>query len=145
MLLILYVDDACFISPHEHKIDAEIKLLQQDYDLTDNGDLKDYIGTHFDRHKYGSVTLTQPRMMERVFDIVGLDPTSDKVKLHDIPASSGCILDNDPNDKPRLQSWNYRSAVGCLSYIQAIIRPDITMDNQQCARLCNNPNQNMKK
>ena len=72
MLLILYVDDACFISPHKYKIDAEIKSLQRDYDLTDDGDLKDYLGTRFDRHKDGSVTLTQPRMMERVFDIVGL-------------------------------------------------------------------------
>ena len=51
MLLILYVDDACFISPHKHKIDAEIKFLQQDYDLTDDGDLKDYLVTRFDRHK----------------------------------------------------------------------------------------------
>ena len=80
-------------------------------------------------------------MMERVFDIVGLDPTSEKVKLHDTPASLECILDNDPNGKPRLQSWNYRSAVGCLSYIQAIIRPDITMATQQCARFCNKPSQ----
>ena len=42
--------------------------------------------------------------MERVFDIVGLDPTSDNVKLYDTPASSECILDNGPNEKPRLQS-----------------------------------------
>ena len=117
MLLILYVDDTCFICPHKHKIDAEIKSLQQDCDLTDDGDLKDYLGIRFGRHKDGSVTLTQPRMMERVFDIVGLDPTSDKVRLHDTPTSSECILDNNPNGKPRLQSWNYRSAVGCLSYI----------------------------
>ena len=27
MLLILYVDDTCFISPYKHKIDAEIKFL----------------------------------------------------------------------------------------------------------------------
>ena len=30
MLLILYIDDVCFISPHKHKIDAEIKSLQED-------------------------------------------------------------------------------------------------------------------
>ena len=67
MLLILYVDDACFIYPHKHKIDAEIKSLQQDYDLTDDSDLKDYLGTRFDRHKDGSVTLTQPRLSKPFF------------------------------------------------------------------------------
>ena len=141
MLLILYVNDACFISPYKHKVDAEIKSLQQDYDLTDNGDLKDYLGTRFERHKDGSVTLTQPRMMERVFNIVRIDPASTNVKLHDTPASSDCILDNDPDGNPKLQKWSYRSAVGCLSYIRAIIRPDITMATQQCARFCNDPKQ----
>ena len=29
--------------------------------------------------------------------------------------------------------------MGCLSYIQAIIHPDITFAVQQCARFCNNP------
>ena len=80
MSLILYVDDACFIPPYKHKIDAEIKSLQKDYDLTDNKDLKNYLGTRFNQHKDGSVTLTQPRMMERVFDVVGLDPSSKKHK-----------------------------------------------------------------
>ena len=122
-------------------IDAEIKSLQKDYDLTDIGDLKGYLGTRLDRHTDGSVTLTQPRMMERVFNIVGIYPASKNVKLHDTPAFSDCILDNDPDGKPRLQKWNYRSAVGCLSYIQAIIRPDITMATQQYARFCNDPKQ----
>ena len=80
-------------------------------------------------------------MMERLLYIVGIDPTCKNVKLHDTPASSDCILDNDPDGKPRLQSWNYRSAAGCQSYIQAIIRPDRTMATQQCARFCNIPNQ----
>lgn len=55
-------------------------------------------------------------MMERVFDAVGLDPTSKNVKLHDTSASSDCYLDNDTVGKPRLKSLNYRSAVGCILY-----------------------------
>ena len=79
--------------------------------------------------------------MENLFDIVGLDPASKNVKLHDTPTALEHILNNDPDGKLWLQSWNYRSAVGCLSYIHAIIRPNITMATQQCARFCNNPNQ----
>jgi hypothetical protein len=78
-------------------------------------------------------------MIERALSSVGLTPISTNVKTHDTPASDHQLLDNDPNGEPRTQQWNYRSAVGCLSYIQAMIRPDITMAVQQCARFCNNP------
>ena len=47
MLLILYIGDACFISPYKHKIDAKIKSLQKDYELTEDRDMKDYLGTRF--------------------------------------------------------------------------------------------------
>jgi hypothetical protein len=141
IILVVYVDDALLISPNEQLINDEIKSIQQDYDLTDEGTLKDYLGTRFERRKDGSIELTQPRMIDRVLQIVGLDPESQHVKTHDTPASSENILDQDPDGSPRKQSWNYRSAVGCLSYIQAMIRPDTTMPVQQCARFCNNPQQ----
>ena len=78
-------------------------------------------------------------MIERVLGIVGLDGDNERTKLHDTPASEHKILDNDPLGEPRIQKWNYRSAVGCLSYLQSMIRPDITMAVQQCARFCNAP------
>ena len=138
ILLILYVDDACLISPSKIKIQQEISSLKQDYDLTDDGELQDYIGTRFQRHTNGSVTLSQPRMIERLLAIVGLDSKDSQIKLHDTPAN--VILQNNTDAKPRKQKWHYRSAVGCLSYIQATIHPDITFAVQQCARFCNNPN-----
>ena len=138
LLLILYVDDACIISHNKLKIQHEITSLQKDYDLTDDGELQDYIGTRFERHSNGSVTLTQPRMIDRLLTIVGLDSTDTHIKLHDTPANA--ILQDNANALPREQKWHYRSAVGCLSYIQSIVRPDITFAVQQCARFCNNPN-----
>ena len=139
LLLILYVDDACIISPSQSKIVAEITSLKKDYALTDEGKLQDYLGTRFDRNSDGSVTLTQPRMIDRALSIVGLNHQETHVKMHDTPAVD--VLTSSPSSKPRLQKWNYRSAVGCLSYIQAMIRPDITMAVQQCARFCTDPKQ----
>ena len=117
----------------------EISSLKQSYALTDEGDLHDYLGTRFDRHNDGSVTLTQPRMIERALSIVGLHGTDSHIKRHDTPAID--ILVPSTKTKPRLQKWNYRSAVGCLSYIQAMVRPDITFAVQQCARFCHSPSQ----
>lgn len=139
IVLIVYVDDAILISPENALIDKEIQSLKQSYALTDDGPLKDYLGTRFTRHDDGSLEMTQPKMIERALSIMGLDPNSKRTKMHDTPASHSKILDKDPDAFERNQKWNYRSAVGCLSYIQAMIRPDITMAVQQCARFCNDP------
>jgi hypothetical protein len=118
-------------------IDKEIKSLQTEFALTDDGELTDYLGTRFTRNKDGTIELTQPRLIERVLGIVGINSEDENVKVHDTPASA--VLQKNTKDKKRIQKWNYRSAVGCLSYIQAMIRPDITMAVQQCAKFNNAP------
>ena len=80
-------------------------------------------------------------MIHRALKLVGLDVNDQHVKMHDSPALSGKLLDNDPNGKLRLQPWHYCSAVDFLSYISTIIHPDITMLVKQCARLYKYPRQ----
>jgi hypothetical protein len=137
IILVLYVDDACLLSPDKNLINTEIASLQKQYNLTDDGELKDYLGTRFTKQPDGSILLEQPRMISRILEMVGL--TSDQVKSHDTPASSMTLLDKDEGGKVHEYPWNYRSVVGSLSYLQAMIRPDITMAVQQCARFCNDP------
>jgi len=55
LILVVYVDDAIIISADKEKINSEIKSLQQDYALTDDGELKDYLGTRFTRDLDGSI------------------------------------------------------------------------------------------
>ena len=139
MLMLIYVDDAIIVSPKLNSILQEIKSLKRNFDLTDEGILKDYLGTRFERRKDGSIELTMPRMIDRALKMLNLDNKDNNVKMHDSPACSSKLLDNDPKAQPRQQSFHYRGVVGCLSYIQSMIRPDITMATQQCARFCNNP------
>ena len=138
LILVVYVDDAIIISADKEKINSEIKSLQQDYVLTDDGELKDYLGTRFTRHPDGSIELSQPHMVNRILEMVGITSHSN-TKMHDTPALDSKLLDNDPEGAARVQSWDYRSVVGSLSYLQAMVRPDITMAVQQCARFCNKP------
>ena len=93
MLLIVYVDDACIISPNNKQIDAEIRSLKESYDLTDDGELLDYLGTRFTPQKDGSVLLTQPRMIDRILDLIGFDESSDNVTKNDTAATVN--LDNN--------------------------------------------------
>ena len=76
-------------------------------------------------------------MIEKVFKIVGINTKNKEVRLHDCLADK--ILDKDQ------QKWNYRYTVGCLSYIQAMIGPDITVEVQQCALFFNDPSQEHKE
>ena len=108
LIIILYADDECIIPHSKSQIKAEIKSLRQDYNLTNDGELEDSFGNRFECHSNGSITLTQP--------LVGLDSNDVHVKLHNCPALS--VIHDNPNTKPRLQKWNYHSAVGCFSYIQ---------------------------
>ena len=73
--------------------------------------------------------------------MVGLDHVDTWVKIHDTPACASKLLDDDLDGLLHLSNWNYRSAVGALSYLQAMVRPDITTPVQQCARFWNNPRQ----
>ena len=79
-------------------------MVQETFDLTDNGEIKDYLDTRFEKNKkYGSISLVQPIMVERIFELFGLDSTSENVKMHDTHACSNDILDNDSDVKPRVQ------------------------------------------
>ena len=66
ILLIFYVDDSILISPHKYLIDFEINSLWEYFDLTDDGEIKDYLGTRFTKRKGRSIELSQPHMVSRI-------------------------------------------------------------------------------
>ena len=61
------------------------------------------------------------------------------VKTHDTPAESSEILHADEDGANWKHAWNYRAAVGCLNYLQAMTRPDLMYSVHQCAHFCNSP------
>lgn len=141
IILVLYVDDGILLSPSKSLIESELRSLKNGFMLTEEGELKDYLGTRFVKRDDGGVELKQPMMIQRILSMVGLNTKDDKTKLRDTPALHSKLLDNDPKGAPRKQDWHYRGVVGCLSYLQAMIRPDLTFAVQQCARFCNDPRQ----
>ena len=49
------------------------------------------------------------------------------------------MLHKDLMGVPSKYGWNYRTAVGVIGYLQQNTRPDISMDNHQCARFVEKP------
>ena len=137
VILILYVDDAILIHKDKNMVSDEIKSLSESFTLTSEGEVCDYLGVRFVRKPDGSIVLSQPRLIERVCKLVGLDVDNENVKHHSTPAIS--VLQRDSKGLSRRTDYNYRSAVGCLSYLQSMSRPDITYAVQQCARFSHDP------
>ena len=81
--------------------------------MNSGDELKDYLVTKFERNKQdGSITLTQPQMVKRILELVGINYDSKTVKISGTPACINKLLDNAPDSKPRVQKWNYRAVVG---------------------------------
>ena len=101
MIFIVYIDNACIISSDLEDIESAINSLPLDYNLTDEGNLLDYLGAHFDHKPDGSVSLTQPRMNEHVLKLVGFPGIEQNVTRNDTPATT--IIDKHLDGKPRIQ------------------------------------------
>ena len=57
--------------------------LKQSFDLTDEGDLQDYLGTRLTKHPDGRIELQQKKTIDNWLELLGLGPTSKNVKTHD--------------------------------------------------------------
>ena len=82
------------------------------------------------------ITITQPLIIGSILDLVGLNFTSENVKIRYTPVCSNKLLDNNPYGNPRVKKLDYRSIVGFLICDNDMDRPDITMATQQCSRFC---------
>ena len=74
MIFVVYVDNAIIFGPDNDKINAFIKSMRPNYKLTDEGDLKEYLGLRVDCMKEGGLLLTQPTLTKRILSTVGLTP-----------------------------------------------------------------------
>ena len=82
----------------------------------------------------------QPFLIERICNLLGLTNNEWDVATNTKKTPVGKpVLNKDLSGKPRKLKWNYRTAVGMLSYLQGNTRPEISMATHQCARFCTDP------
>ena len=135
-IFLVFVDYCLLFSCTAASISSLILSLQSDFILTDEGDVTDYLGIRVSKHSDGTIHLTQPALIQRVLDLLGI---RDGSKTHVTPVIHKGLLHSDINGPPRKQPWNYRSAIGILNYIAASTRPDTSFAVHQCARFCLDP------
>ena len=109
-------------------------------DLTVEGDISDFLGINIQRHKDGTVHLTQPHLIDSILEELGLQ--ADSAKSKGTPAASSKLLGRHDEAPPHDEdSFHYRRIIGKLNYLEKSTRPDISYATHQCARFSADPKQ----
>jgi hypothetical protein len=135
-VFLLYVDDGILAGPSAVEIQKIIEELDGLYDMTDEGDITDYLGVNVEKLPDGNISLTQPHLIEQVISLVNFQP---KTKSKPTPASPSKILRKDESAPPHKADWSYRQLIGKLNFLEKSTRPDIAYAVHQCARFSQSP------
>lgn len=106
-------------------------------DITVEGDIQDFLEVNITKQKDGSISLTQPHLIDQILKDLRLD--NEEVTTKPIPAASSKVLGRHPDSEPFDESFKYRSVIGKLNYLEKASRSDIAYITHQCARFSTAP------
>ena len=105
-------------------IKSLFKLLNEgdkNYDFTNEGDLKNYLGLEFMRNDDGTMELRQQFLIERIIKALSF---KDNVTEKSVNPVSKPLLHKDENGPPQKHDWHYRSLIGILNYLEKTSSPE---------------------
>ena len=138
VVYVLYTDDSILAGPDQSEIDSVIQQIRDaKLDVTVEGDIQDFLGVNIERKDDGSISFSQPHLIDKVLKTMGM--TDEDLRPKDIPAASSRILHRHSGSKPFDGSFHYRSVVGMLNYLDKGTRSDIAYATHQCARFVDSP------
>ena len=138
VMYVLYTDDSILAGPDPNEIDKIIDDMKKaKLDVTIEGDLQDFLGVNIERKEDGTIHLTQPHLIDQILADLRLD--QDHVKVKTTPASSSRLLSRHSDSEPFDDSFNYRSVIGKLNYLERGSRSDIAYITHQCAQFSTDP------
>ena len=108
------------------------------FDITDEGNIDEYLGVKVTRLTDGTILLTQPHLIDSIIADLGF---KENTKGKSTPAPSTASLNRDREGMLHDESWEFRSVIGKLNSLEKSTRPDITFAVRQCARYSSDPKQ----
>ena len=134
LVILIYVDDTLFIATNQSSLDDILSSLKRTFLLTEESDIRTFLGINFTTTSEGNITLTQTKLIDKVLALTGL------TTANSVPTPATTILDSDNDGLEGETEWHFRQIVGILTYISYNTRLDITFAVNQVSRFCNNPN-----
>jgi hypothetical protein len=74
----VYVDDAILCGLSKDEIDAIISKLASLFDITDEGELDEYLGVKIPRPTSDTIDLRRPHLIQQILDDMGMKPDTKK-------------------------------------------------------------------
>jgi Reverse transcriptase (RNA-dependent DNA polymerase) len=138
VMYVLYTDDSVIAGPNKAEIEGVIEDIRRaKLDITIEGDIQDFLGINIDRKEDGTIHLTQPHLIDGILKDLRLDGPD--VKIKSTPAKSSDILRRHQGSEAFDESFDYRSVIGKLNYLEKGTRADISYISHQCARFAVSP------
>jgi hypothetical protein len=134
--LVIYTDDTIVTGPDALEVAEAINDIGTVFDITINQELVDFLGVNINMSTDGSITFSQPNLINSIIKDLGLDENSTSRRT---PTVSNVVLHAHSESTPHVESWHYRAIIGKLNYLEKSSRPDISYAVHQCARFCENP------
>ena len=139
MIYALCTDDSIIAGPDKAQIHRTIELIKQaQLNITVEGDIRDFLGINIEREG-DRYKMTQPQLIKKILSDLHLDQSN--VKPKNIPMASSKILHRHRDSQPFDNSFNYRSVIGKMNFLEKATRPDLAYAAHQCARYSTDPRQ----
>jgi len=137
-MYLLYTDDSLLAGPDQKELDRIIEDMKKaGLAITMDGDIQDFLGVNVDRRQDGTIKLSQPHLINQILKDLRLD--GENVASKATPAASSCILRTHADSKDFDKSFDYRSVIGKMNYLEKGCRSDIAYTVHQCERFSSLP------
>ena len=137
VIYVLYTDDSIITAPTNALIQAAINDIKTTgLNMTDEGSIEDFLGVNITYLKDGSIHFHQPHLIDQILHDLNIQ---ENTSTKEIPAKSSKILSRHSSSSHHDDSFNYKSIIGKLGYLEKGSRPDIAYIAHQCARFSTAP------
>jgi hypothetical protein len=138
VIYLLYTDDSILAGPDEDELNDVVEDIKAaGLDVTDEGDIEDFLGVNIEKIDDDTYHLSQPHLIDQIIQDLHLDQDSTVIK--GTPASSTNVINAYTSSEPFDEHFHYRSVIGKLNYLEKSSRPDISYAVHMCARYSSNP------
>jgi hypothetical protein len=135
-IFLVYVDDGIIAGPSEKDIKQVIINLQATFDVSNKGDLTDYLGVNIKTREDGTFKLLQPHLIDQIIKDANFQANT---KYKATPAASTKILNKDISGTPHHPTLHFCGLIGKLKFLKKSTRGELGYVVHQCARFCEEP------
>jgi len=136
LIMIIYRDDCIMVSDNSSTLENAIMEMSKKFEITDEGEIDEYLGVKVQHNDDGSFELSQPLLIEQILTALEFN---NHTKPKRTPALSSKILQRDEEGPDHETVWGFSRIIGQFNFLEKSSRPDIAYAVHQCTRFAVNP------